>query len=120
MAQLIISALIGFLAGISSGFFGIGGGIIIVPALVAFAGFSQQKAQGTSLVALLMPVGILAVLNYSRSKAIDFGAGAALGVGLLGGAFFGSKFSLNLPSEDLKRWFGCFLVLIGIWMVLKK
>jgi uncharacterized membrane protein YfcA len=79
MKEISVAILIGLSAGIAGGIFGIGGGVIIVPALIAFLGFSQFKAQGTSLVALLAPVGLLAMIEYWRKNEVDFRVGSFIG-----------------------------------------
>lgn len=112
--------VLGVIAGISSGVFGIGGGILIVPALVFMFKFSQQKAQGTSLAALLAPVGILAVMNYYRSGNANLLYGGLIGVGYLGGALVGSKFALSVSSGDLRRGFGCFMIVLGLYFIFQK
>lgn len=112
--------LLGIVAGVSSGVFGIGGGIIIVPALIIMFKFTQQKAQGTSLVALLAPVGILAVMNYYKANNADITFGGLIALGYLGGAFYGSKFALSVSSDDLRRYFGIFMIGLGVLFVTKR
>src|SRR5215204_7762664 len=94
-AQLIvILAIIGLAAGMLSGLIGVGGGIIVVPALVYFLGFSQHEAQGTSLGLLLLPVGILAVANYYKQGHIDVKVVAIMCLAFVIGGWLGSKLSL--------------------------
>src|ERR1700726_4660169 len=93
---VIIIILVGLAAGILSGLVGIGGGIIIVPALIFFLGFSQHQAQGTSLGILLLPAGIFAVLNYYKQGYIDIKVVLILFVGFVLGGWLGSKISTNL------------------------
>lgn len=112
--------LLGLGAGVLSGLFGIGGGIIIVPGLVYLFGFSQHKAQGTSLVALLLPVGILAVLRYYKAGHIEFSSGLLLALGLFLGAYFGANVANSLPTLLLKRLFGGLFLIIAIHMLLGK
>src|SRR5579871_1540866 len=102
---IIIIILVGLVAGLLSGLVGIGGGIIIVPALVFFLGFSQHQAQGTSLGILLLPAGIFAVLNYYKQGYIDLKVVLILFVGFLIGGFVGSKISLNLSETTIKKIF---------------
>src|SRR3978361_340448 len=94
---ILLLAIIGLAAGILSGLIGIGGGIIIVPALVLILGFSQQEAQGTSLGLLLLPVGILAVMNYYKQGFIDVKVVGIMCVTFIFGGWLGSKLSLSLP-----------------------
>ena len=117
MVQIIILILIGLGAGILSGLFGVGGGIIIVPALVFFMGMSQHEAQGTSLGLMLLPIGILAVMNYYKSGNLDIKAGLIIAGAFVIGGYFGSKISLNLDQLLLKRIFGVLLIIIAIKMI---
>jgi len=110
---LLLLAIIGLAAGILSGMIGIGGGIIIVPALVLILGFTQQQAQGTSLGLLLLPVGILAVLNYYKQGYIDVKVVAIMSVTFILGGWLGSKLSLSLPQETVKKIFAAVLLLIA-------
>lgn len=116
----VLCALIGLVAGVGGGMFGIGGGIIIVPALVGLLGFTQHRAQGTSLVALLAPVGLLSVMNYYKANNADLRAGAVIAVLFFFGAYLGSKLSLNLNDVAMRKGFACFLVVVGCYMFLKK
>jgi len=110
---LLLLAIIGLAAGVLSGMIGIGGGIIIVPALVLILGFTQQQAQGTSLGLLLLPVGILAVLNYYKQGYIDVKVVAIMSVTFILGGWLGSKLSLSLPQETVKKIFAAVLLLIA-------
>src|SRR5204862_2773367 len=100
---ILLLAIIGLAAGILSGMIGIGGGIIIVPALVFVLGFTQQQAQGTSLGLLLLPVGILAVMNYYKQGFIDVKVVAIMCVTFIAGGWLGSKIALSLPQETVKK-----------------
>jgi len=106
---ILLLVLIGFTAGILSGLVGIGGGIIIVPALVFFLGFSQQEAQGTSLGLLLLPVGILAVINYYNKGYIDVRVVGIMVVAFIAGGWVGSKLALQLSEDILKKIFAVLL-----------
>jgi uncharacterized membrane protein YfcA len=117
--EIFIALLIGLAAGMGSGLFGIGGGIIIVPLLILAFGFTQQKAQGTSLVALLLPVGLLAVKNYYDKQMIDFQKGGIIALGILLGAFFGSKLALELDELTMRRCFAGFLVIVAGYIAFK-
>src|SRR5215469_2798824 len=110
---IVMLILVGLIAGILSGLVGLGGGVIIVPALVFLLGFSQHQAQGTSLGILLLPAGIFAVLNYYQKGYIDIKAVLLLFVGFLIGGFLGSKLSLSLPEATLKKVFAVALVCIA-------
>src|SRR5260370_41021131 len=91
MDTIIIILIIGVLAGVFSGFIGIGGGLIVVPCLVYFLGMSQHSAQGTSLAMMLPPIGIMAVYNYHKAGECDFKVAAILCISFVAGSFFGSK-----------------------------
>lgn len=120
MIDLIIYLIIGIIAGILSGLFGIGGGTIIIPALVYLIGFSQLKAQGTSLVALLPPVGILAFFEYYKRGNADLYAGIIICIAMIICSKFGAQFANNLPLDLMKKAFGVFLILVGIKTYLGK
>jgi uncharacterized membrane protein YfcA len=92
-----------------SGLVGVGGGIIIVPALVFFLGFSQQAAQGTSLGLLLLPAGILAVINYYHKGFIDFKVVGIMCAAFVVGGWLGSKLALSLSQEVVKKIFAVVL-----------
>ncbi|MCC6614849.1 MAG: sulfite exporter TauE/SafE family protein [Anaerolineae bacterium] len=102
--------ILGFVAGIASGMFGIGGGVIIVPVLVTVMGFALQRATGTSLGALLMPVGLFAVMEYYRAEKINIRAAAWIAVGLILGAIAGANIAVSLPSDTLRQIYGVFLL----------
>lgn len=109
--------LIGLLAGILSGLVGVGGGIIVVPALIFFVGFTQKEAQGTSLGLLLLPIGILAVLNYYNKGLIDVKVVGAMAVGFLLGGFLGSKLALAISEDAVKKIFAVVLFYTGFKML---
>lgn len=118
--SILLALVIGAVAGVSGGMFGIGGGIVVVPALVVAFGFSQQKAQGTSLVALLAPVGILALIDYYRRGEADLKIGALVAAGFVVGSFFGARVAGGLSEEAMRKGFAVFLVAVAIWMFTKK
>lgn len=118
--QYAIGLLIGLAAGVSSGLFGIGGGIIIVPLLILAFGFQQQMAQGTSLVALLAPVGLLAVKKYWDAKQIDMNMGLIIALGFIGGAYFGAGIAINTDPVIMRRSFAGFLLVVSIYLFTKK
>lgn len=106
---IIILLLVGLFSGVLSGLVGVGGGIVIVPALVFLLGFSQQEAQGTSLGLLLLPVGILAVLNYYNKGYIDIRVVCIMAVSFVIGGWIGSKFAVSIPELTVKRIFAVIL-----------
>lgn len=120
MKEVIVSVFIGLCAGLLGGVFGIGGGVLIVPALMLCLGFSQLRAQGTSLVALLAPVGLLALLEYHKRGDSDFKVGGFVAAGFLIGGLFGSKFVLGLDETLVRRSFAGLLIVIGIWLLARR
>ena len=112
----IVFLLIGLGAGVLSGLFGIGGGVVIVPALIFIARMQPQGATGTSLAALLLPVGALGAWEYYRTGNLNLGAGLLVALGLFVGAGVGAKLSLQLSPAGLRRAFAVFLALIAVRM----
>jgi uncharacterized protein len=106
---ILLLIMIGLAAGILSGMVGVGGGIIVVPALVFFLGFTQQQAQGTSLGLLLLPVGILAVINYYNKGHIDIRVVGIMAIAFIIGGWLGSKWALALPELTVRRIFAVIL-----------
>jgi len=115
----LIYIVIGLAAGVLAGLFGIGGGILIVPALAQFAKMPFKEATGTSLGALLLPVGLLGALTYYRSGNMDPRASLLVAVGILFGAFAGAKPADVVASATLQRAFAIFLVLVAVKLWLK-
>lgn len=101
--------LIGLFAGTLSGLVGLGGGIIIVPALIYFMSYSQHQAQGTSLGVLLLPVGILAVINYYNKGYIDIKVVVVISIAFVIGGWFGSKLALSLSQQTVRKIFAVVL-----------
>ena len=117
MTEIIIFIIVGIAAGMLSGMFGVGGGVIIVPALVYFAGMSQHEAQGTSVGLMLLPIGILAAYNYHKSGNLDIKAGLVIAAAFVIGGYFGSKMSLGISPANLKKIFGGLIMIIAIKMI---
>lgn len=118
ITTLVILLLIGIFAGILSGLIGVGGGIIIVPALVYFLGVSQHTAQGTSLALMLPPIGILAAMNYYKAGALNIKYAAVIAVAFVIGGYLGSKLSITYIDEILmKKIFGFILLIAAIKMI---
>lgn len=109
--------IIGLVSGIAAGLFGIGGGVLIVPALVYLVGFSQHMAVGTSLAILLPPVGLAAVLEYYRHGQVNLKAALIVAAALFAGGWFGALLSNRLSEPQLKLAFGIFVVGLGIYLV---
>lgn len=118
--ELVLLIIIGLFAGFVGGALGLGGGIIIVPALVFIMGFTQHQAQGTSLAALLLPVGIFAVIHYAKHNYIDYKFAAILIVASILGSYLGSLVSTYFPEKTLKTIFGIFMLLISLKMIFNK
>jgi len=116
--QTTALVLIGLVAGTLSGMFGIGGGIIIVPALIYGLGFSQRLATGTSLVVLLPPVGAAAVIEYYRRGEVDVRAALLIAASLFAGAWLSSRAVGEVSGSLLRGAFGVFLVILGGYMVI--
>ena len=107
--SIILLMAVGLTAGVLSGLVGVGGGIIIVPALIFFLGFTQLQAQGTSLGLLLLPVGIFAVINYYKAGHIDFKVVGVMSIAFVAGGWLGSKLALRLDQEVVKKIFAVVL-----------
>ncbi len=109
--------VIGLVAGVFAGMFGIGGGLIIVPALVLLLGLDLKSANGTSLAALIPPVGLLGAAEYYRNGMINIGFAALLAVGLFLGAWFGARITIGLPLVWVRRAYAGFLIVVAIRML---
>jgi uncharacterized membrane protein YfcA len=105
--------VVGLAAGVLAGLFGVGGGVIIVPALMLLAHLPAQKATGTSLGALLLPVGALGAWQYYRAGNLDAGIALRVAIGLFVGAWLGALAAHKLPSRELQRAFAVFLVFVA-------
>jgi hypothetical protein len=119
-SMLLVLIGIGIVTGVMAGMLGIGGAIIMIPALVFFMGFSQQAAQGTSLAVMLPPIGIIAAYNYYKAGHVNFKFAMILAAAFLIGSYFGSKLALDLPQPVLKKIFGVLLLLVAAKMLLSK
>ena len=120
MSDIIILLLIGLASGLVSGVLGIGGGIIIIPALVYFLGYSQKTAQGTSLGLLLPPIGLLAVINYYKAGFVNIKAAGLMIITFMIGSYISSKFAVTLPENMIKKIFAVFLLFYAIKLFLEK
>jgi uncharacterized membrane protein YfcA len=115
---IVILVSIGVVAGILSGFVGVGGGVIIVPALVYALGMSQFEAQGTSLFVLLLPVGILAVGNYWKSGNINWQFGLVIAITFVVGGYIGSKLALRISPSLVKLIFGVIMTFVSFKLIM--
>lgn len=117
---LLILLVVGLAAGFLSGMVGIGGGIIIVPVLVYFLGFTQHQAQGTVLFMFLLPIGILGVMNYHKQGYVDYKTALIICTTFVFGSYFGSKLSISLDQKMVKQIFGAIIILLGAKMLFWK
>jgi len=117
MKDVLLLLAIGSIAGLISGGFGVGGGIIIVPALVIIMKYSQHMAQGTSILLMLPPISIVAAYNFYIEGFVDIKVALILMVSFIFGGFYGAKVALNLPEFTIKKIFGVFMVLTGLKMI---
>jgi uncharacterized protein len=120
VSTIVILLAIGIFTGIMAGMLGIGGGLVVIPALVMIMGMTQQSAQGTSLAMMLPPIGILAAYNYYKAGHVDIRFALLLAAAFIIGSYFGSKIAVRLPQDVLKKIFGVFLLLVAIKMLFWK
>ena len=120
IATVLILLAIGVLTGVLAGMLGIGGGLIVIPALVMVMGMTQQSAQGTSLAMMLPPIGIIAAYNYHKAGYMDIRFALVLAIAFIVGSYFGSKLAVRMPQEALKKIFGIFLLLVAAKMLFWK
>jgi len=120
VSMLLMLLLIGVVTGVMAGMLGIGGAIIMIPAMVFLLGFSQQMAQGTSLAVMLPPIGIFAAYNYWKAGHVNIIFALVLAVAFMIGSYFGSRIALQMPQTLLKRIFGILLLLVAAKMLLSK
>ncbi len=118
--QALWLVIIGLAAGILSGLVGIGGGLVMVPAMVWLLGYSQHQAQGTSLAVLMLPVVFLAVRDYYKAGHIDPKVVGVIALAFVLGGFFGGKWALALPADQLKKIFGVVLLAAALKLLLSK
>ncbi|MFP4557390.1 MAG: sulfite exporter TauE/SafE family protein [Bacteroidales bacterium] len=118
--DILLLAIIGLLAGFTGGALGLGGGIIIIPALVFIMGFTQHQAQGTSLAVIVFPVAFLGAFNYYRAGHVNVKYVLILALAFLVGSYLGSLMSINLPEKILKKVFGIAILLLSLKMIFDK
>lgn len=119
-SQIILLVLVGLSAGLLGGTLGVGGGIVVIPALVFLFGFNQHAAQGTTLAFMLPPVTILATWNYWKNGHVDWRYSLILSVTFLIGAYLGSIFVQYIPDRILKKVFGFLLLFMAVKMIFSK
>lgn len=119
MWQLALLLAVGLVAGIVSGLVGIGGGVIIIPALVFLVGLSQRQAQGTTLALLVPPIGLLAVWTYYQKGDVDIRIAVIVAAGFVVGGLIGAKVAVGLSNAVLAKMFGVLLLGLGLQMILR-
>jgi uncharacterized membrane protein YfcA len=120
MMNVLLYVLVGLVAGIFSGLIGIGGGIIIVPALIFLFGLSQHQVQGTTLALMVPPIGLLAAWTYYKQGYVDLKIAIFICMGFFIGGLLGAKFATGLSNTVLEKVFGIALLLIAIKMIFFK
>jgi uncharacterized membrane protein YfcA len=120
LQHLMLFTILGLVAGVFSGLIGIGGGVIIVPALVFLFGFSEHLAQGTTLALMIPPIGLLAAWTYFQQGYVDVKAAALICLGFVIGGFLGARFANHLSNLELERVFGVVMLGIALRMILAK
>ena len=117
---IFLYLLIGVIAGISGGLFGIGGGLIIIPALIYFCHLTQHQAQGTTLAIMIPPIGILAAWVYYKNGHVDLKIAAFVCIGFIIGGFFGAKAAQLFSNDLLRKLFGILMLLASLDMIFSK
>ena len=117
---IIVLIIIGLLAGLLSGLVGVGGGILIIPLLIIFLGLTQHQAQGTALVAMLPPIGTLAAINFYKEGFVKWEYAAIIAITFVVGGYLGSKLSISLPDQVVRRVFGLVMLIGAIKLLFSK
>jgi len=118
--MIIYGLIIGLSAGIISGLIGIGGGIIMIPALIFFMDYSQHMAQGTTLAAMVLPIGILAAFEYYKGGYVNIQVAALIALGFVLGGYIGAKFAVNINAHILSKVFGFVMLILSIRIILGR
>ena len=120
MQSILLYCIIGVVAGVLSGLFGIGGGLVIIPALIYFAGYSQLEATGTSLAVLLPPIGVMATVEYYRRGFVNLKAALLIAVCLMLASWAGARFTRKINELYIRIGFGGMLTIVGVIIVLSS
>jgi uncharacterized membrane protein YfcA len=115
--KLFLILLVASFVGVAAGMFGVGGGVLLVPLLVLLFGFSQHTAQGTSLMALVAPVSLLAFLNYANAHEVNWTVGLLIMPGVFVGGLLGGKLAQNISPRRMRQAFAVFLFVLGVWQI---
>ena len=118
-SNLIWLIAIGLMAGVTSGLIGLGGGIVIVPMLILLMGFTQLEAQGTSIAAMLPPIGIAAAISYSQEGYINWKYAAIISLTFVLGGYIGSKIAISIDPKIIRRIFGVIMAYVAYKMIFK-
>lgn len=116
----LVALVAGVLAGVTGGLFGVGGGIVVVPFMVLALGFPQHLAQGTSLLALSLPVAAFGAYNYYKKGNVDVKSGICVSIGVVGGSMLGSNIATGLDAVTMQRAFAVFVIFMASYMFFKK
>ena len=120
LTTIIVLVIIGLMAGVFGGMFGVGGAIIMIPALVYFLGVDQHTAQGTSVAIMLPPIGLFAAYNYYKAGQVNIWYAVIIAIAFMAGGYFGSMIALKLPENLMKKIFGILLILVALRMIFSK
>jgi uncharacterized protein len=120
LTTYFILVIIGLTVGMITGTFGLGGGLLLVPALIFFIGMDQHTAQGTSVAIMLLPVGMFAFLTYYKAGYVNIKYAFAIAVAFIVGSYFGSIISLNISEHLLRKLFGAVIFLMAIKFIVMK
>jgi uncharacterized protein len=115
--KLFLILLVACFVGVAAGLFGVGGGVLLVPLLVLLFGFEQHTAQGTSLIALVAPVGILAFMNYANAHEVNWTVGLLIMPGIFVGGLLGGKLAQKISPRRMRQAFAVFLFVLGVWQI---
>jgi uncharacterized protein len=120
LTTIIILVIIGLMAGVFGGMFGVGGAIIMIPALVYFLGVDQHMAQGTSVAIMLPPIGLFAAYNYYKAGQVNIWYAVIIAIAFMAGGYFGSMIALKIPENLMKKIFGILLIIVALRMIFSK
>jgi uncharacterized membrane protein YfcA len=120
MQEVLLLILIGALAGLIAGLLGVGGGIVIIPALIFIFGFSQHMAQGTSLALMLPPIGLFAALRYWKAGQVHWQFAFILSISFMISAYLGSVIAVQLPEKIIKKIFGFMMLAVALKIIFSK